>query len=80
MDCQHQEPNCEHFRKFSTSEYNRWNRLRYYVTKFLMNDVSSSDFQIHIVPIARLEAFRPLKASKLEAFRGLKPYSQIGGF
>ena len=34
----------------------------------------------HIVPIARLEAFRPLKASKLEAFRGLKPYSQIGGF
>ena len=46
MNCQHQEPNCEHFRKFSTSEYNRWNRLRYYVTKYLMNDVSRSDFQI----------------------------------
>ena len=34
----------------------------------------------HIVPVARLEDFRALKSSKLEYFRALKPYGQIGGF
>ena len=33
-----------------------------------------------VVPVARLEGFRALKSSSLEAFRALKPYYQIGGF
>ena len=33
-----------------------------------------------VVPIARMEAFRALKFSRLESFRALNAYSQIGGF
>ena len=33
----------------------------------------------HIVPVARLEAFRALKLSRLENFRALKSIGQIGG-
>ena len=33
-----------------------------------------------VVPVARLEDFRAQKSSKLEAFRALSPYDQIGGF
>ena len=36
--------------------------------------------KIHIVTIARLEPFRPLKYSKLEDLRALKPCYQIGAF
>ena len=35
---------------------------------------------IDVVPVTRLEAFRALKFSRLESFRALNPYSQIGGF
>ena len=34
----------------------------------------------HIVPVARLEALRALKFSRLESFRALKLYGQSGGF
>ena len=34
----------------------------------------------HIVPVARLEAFRALKLSRLESFRALQSICQIGGF
>ena len=33
-----------------------------------------------VVPVARLEAFRDLKFSRLESFRVLNFYGQIGGF
>ena len=33
-----------------------------------------------VVHVARLEGFRALKSSTLEAFRTLKPYCKIGGF
>ena len=33
-----------------------------------------------VVPVARLEAIRALKFSRLESFRALQPYGQNGGF
>ena len=44
-------------------------------------DISNSESVVFdVVPVARLEGFRALKSSSLEAFRALKPYYQIGGF
>ena len=34
----------------------------------------------HIVPVARFEAFRALKLSRLESFCAIKPYGQSVGF
>ena len=49
----------------------------------LFPNLSRTPFSIsnnHIVPVARLEAFRALKLSRLESFRALKLIGQIGGF
>ena len=38
------------------------------------------NWRLDVVPVARLEYFRALKFSRLESFRALNPYCQIGGF
>ena len=44
MDSQHQEP--EHFKKFTFPQHNRWNTLRFFMTKYLMNGDSSKYLQL----------------------------------
>ena len=47
---------------------------------FCYNDDPDHKYVNHIVPVARLEAFRALKLSRLESFRALKFFRQIGTF
>ena len=45
-----------------------------------MNGDSLDDKIEDVVPVARLEYFRALKFSRLESFRALNSYCQVGGF
>ena len=46
----------------------------------LLTDLLKAKDNIDVVPVARLEYFRALKFSRLESFRALNSYCQVGGF
>ena len=51
----------------------------YLVKSFFFIINIHKDRHLHIVPVARLEAFRALKLSRLDSFMALKSIGQIGG-
>ena len=61
----------------------KWERNKDKINKIgfilLESEIFPNQYDLDVVPFARLEAFRALKLSRLESFRALKSIGKIGG-